>query len=196
MVSEPYTIPDWDYDGLLPANDADDPTSPVRSPYVVSLFDLIAHSGNTQPRRSLLRGLLNFRAELHKAGLIRGFQWINGSFAENVEERGGRPPNDVDLITFFYIPDAFSGERLANDFGSLFDPIKMKNDYAVDAYYVQLNQTTSEEIINESTYWYSLWSHTRSGKWKGYLQIDLAGEDDAQARLQLNQLDSDEGGQV
>ena len=196
MANDPSTIPDWDSDSVLPANVVDGPTSAVRSPYTVSLFDLIARFGNTQPRRRLLRGLLDFRVELHKAGLIRGFQWINGSFAENVEERYDRPPNDIDLVTFFYIPDEYSAEMLVRNFCSLFDQINLKNDYAVDAYYVSLNQATAEEIINISIYWYSLWSHTRGGKWKGYLQIDLAGYDDEQARLQLDQLDKDKGGQA
>ena len=195
MTSGMSVIPDWDYDGVLPANDADNPVSAVRSPYTVSLFDLIVRLGNTPIRRRFLRGLLEFRGELHKAGLIRGFQWIDGSFAENVEQRSGRPPNDIDLVTFFHIPDGYSGETLAHDFRSLFDPISLKQAYAVDGYYVQLNQTTSEEIIYQSIYWYSLWSHTRDGKWKGYLQIDLADNDDEQAILQLDQLDEDEGGQ-
>ena len=196
MTSGTDMIPDWDYDGVLPANDTDDPTSAVRSPYTVPLFDLIARFGNTQARRNLLRGLLSFRVELHRAGLTRGFQWIDGSFAENVEGRRGRPPNDIDLVTFFYIPDGYTWDALADNFSSLFDQTSLKNGYDVDAYYVQLNQTTSEEIIDESLYWYSLWSHTRGGKWKGYLQIALASDEDEQVRLQLDQMDKDEGGQA
>ena len=196
MMNIPNAIPDWDYDGVLPANDAHDQTSANRAPYAVSLIDLIVRFGDTQHRRSLLRGLLDFRGHLHRTGLIRGFQWINGSFVENVEERRSRPPNDIDLVTFFYIPDQFSAEDLLQIFPSLFDRASLKTGYAVDAYYVQLNQTTSEEIINESTYWYSLWSHTRGGKWKGYLQIDLAGYEDPHAVLHLDQLDREEGGEV
>ncbi len=195
MVGALNAIPDWDYDGVLPANDVGDPTSAVRSPYVVSLLELVARFGNTEHRRGFLRGLLNFRAELHRAGLIRGFQWIDGSFAENVEERDARSPNDIDVVTFLYIPDGYVGETLLRNFPSLFDKIALRNDYSVDAYYSQLNQTTPEEIIKESTYWYSLWSHTRGGQWKGYLQIDLADNDDEQARLQLDQLDRYEGDQ-
>lgn len=189
-------IPDWDYDGFLPASDSDNPTSRIRSPYTVSLFDLTAHFGDKEPRRRLLRGLLDFRAELHKAGLIQGFQWINGSFAENVEERDGRSPNDIDLVTFFYIPDGYTGETLLQQFCSLFDRINLKDRYAVDSHYVQLNHTTSEDIVNETIYWYSLWSHTRGGKWKGYLRIDLADGDDKQVRLQLDKLNGDGGGQA
>ena len=84
---------------------------------------------------------------------------------------------------------------MQQDFPGLFKRSDLKRDYSVDAYYVQLNQTTSEEIVSESTYWYSLWSHTRDGRWKGYLRIDLADEDDGQARSQLDLMDDNEGGQ-
>ncbi len=196
MAGSLYAIPHWNYDGVLPPNDADNPTSAIRSPYAVSLFELVDRFGNTEHCRGLLRGLLSFRAELHKAGLNQGFQWINGSFLENDEARNGRPPNDIDVVTFFYIPDGYTGETLAYNISSLLDSSNLKNNYAVDAYYVPLNHTTPEETVNQSAYWYSLWSHTRNGEWKGYLQIDLAGDDDQQARLQLDQLGSYEGGQV
>ena len=196
MTSGPSIIPDWDYDGVLPANDTDDPTSAVRSPYTASLFELAERFGNTQPRRRLFRGLLNFRAELHEAGLIRGFQWVNGSFTENVEGRRGSPPNDIDVVTFLHIPEGYSVETFDHNFPSLFDKIRLQDNFAIDSYFVPLNQIPSEEIINISIYWYSLWSHTRDGRWKGYLQIDLAGDDDEQARLQLDEMEGDEGGQA
>ena len=196
MDSSTNSIPDWEYAGVLPANEPDDPTSEIRSPYTASLFDLVTRFGSTEPRRRILRGLLAYRAELHNSGLIRGFQWIDGSFVENVEETSGRPPNDIDIVTFLYVPDGYTAETLLQKFDTLFDKTTLKNDYSVDAYYAQLNQVTPEEMINESTYWYSLWSHTRDGKWKGYLQIDLADGDDGQARFQLDQMDGDEGGQA
>lgn len=68
----------------------------------------------------------------------------------------------------------------------LVDPNLMKERYSVDAYYVPLDQIPSEDIVNSSMYWYSLWSHTRDGQWKGYLRIDLANYDDQQARSQLD----------
>ncbi len=81
----------------------------------------------------------------------------------------------------------------------LFNWQELKNAYAIDAFYIQMNQATPEEIVNQSIYWYSLWSHTRDGKWKGYLQIDLASSEDEAAGLQLSQLrryTKDEGGQA
>ena len=92
-----------------------------------------------------MTGLLDFRSELHKAGLMRGFQWIDGSFIENIEESEQRRPGDVDLVTFFHIPDKHTGDSLLRDFPVLFDNPKARTRYGVDAYFVQLNQVTPEE---------------------------------------------------
>ena len=194
MTSDLSFIPEWNYDGILPAFNPSEPTSGERSPYAIPLSDLVIQFGGTNARRKVLSGLLDFRAELHKIGLAQGFQWIDGSFVENIEARENRQPNDLDLVTFFYIPDGSSGETLLQNFPLLFDRDNLRQQYRVDSYYVPLNQATSEEIIELSTYWYSLWSHTRNGEWKGYLQIDLADADDEQARLYLEQLGKEEGG--
>lgn len=98
-------IPHWNDDGFLPAADSVEPTSWERSPYSVSLFGLIERFGTSEIRIRLLQGLLDFRVELHNAGLHSGFQWIDGSFVENVEETANRSPNDIDVVTFFYIPN-------------------------------------------------------------------------------------------
>ena len=179
---------------MMPANNPVDPVSGDRSPYAASLAGLVARFGHTQSRRLLLAGLLDFRAELHKAGLSQGFQWIDGSFLENIEQSPeGRPPDDIDVVTFFYIPDGHTVNTLANEFASLFDGDNVKETYSVDAYFAQLDEVTSEEIIREATYWYSLWSHTRDGRWKGYLQVSLSGEGDDDARAQLELMEQEGG---
>jgi hypothetical protein len=33
-------------------------------------------------------------------GIVEGFQWIDGSFIEDAEKSRGRPPADIDIITF------------------------------------------------------------------------------------------------
>lgn len=195
MTTDTKSTPDWDEYGNLPAIDEQQPTSRERSPYTISLVDLIVSFGTTQHRRGLLIRFLAFRAALHEAGVVRGFQWVNGSFVQNIEETDGLAPKDIDVVTFFYIPDDGSTDKLSDDNRELFDRRIMKERFAVDTYYSQLNQTTSEEVINESAYWYSLWSHTRGGRWKGYLQIDLSNDRDEEARLYLDQLNNGEGDQ-
>ena len=181
----PFTL--WDSDGFIPPIGSSDSTSSNRSPYYVSMYELVEDFGHTQARQRLLNGFLDYRAELREAGLVRGFQWVNGSFLEDVETREMRDPDDIDVVTFFHLPDGHNEETLYHAHQSIFDQSATKSKYAVDSHYVCLNTERMEYIINGSTYWYSLWSHTREGRWKGYLRIDLAGDDDESARDKLGE---------
>lgn len=67
-------IPPWTALGVLPAIDAARPTSPERSPYPVSLLDVVTRFGTSPERRAILGGFLGYRAELHRLGLKEGFQ--------------------------------------------------------------------------------------------------------------------------
>ena len=185
MRQEADAIPPWNSAGVVPAHNLAAPTSRDRSPYAVSLFDIVTHFGNTEARRYLLQKWLDFRAALYQVDIQEGFQWIDGSFVENIEQVSGRPPNDIDVVTFFYIPDGYTGAALYQRSPRLFDSEFVKDRYAIDAYFVQLNHARAEEIIEQSIYWYSIWSHTRTGQWKGYLQVDLSPSHDATARVKL-----------
>ena len=190
MTSHTDSIPDWAPNGVLPPNNPNDPTSPARSPYTVSLVEFIVRFGFSDHRRSLITGLLDFRAELHQAGLTHGFQWINGSFVERIETTSDRPPDDIDLVTFFHLPAGQTQESLWNASQELFNPRLVKMRHQTDAYFVPLNPAEPDDIVKQTIYWYSLWSHNRQGDWKGFLQIDLSDDDDRQARLILEQFNS------
>ena len=192
MTTGVNALPSWDATGVMPPNNPDDPAGNARSPYVVSLLQLAATLGSSKPRQQLLLGLLDFRAALHGAALNQGFQWVDGSFVENIEETEDRPPNDIDVVTFFHIPDGLSQESLLQSFPGLFDPRQSKDSYGIDGYFVPLNQTTVENIIERTAYWYSLWSHTRAGLWKGFLQVGLHDSEDAAARATLEQIAAEE----
>lgn len=187
MISYGDAIPNLNTDGVLPPFDESSPTSFNRSPYSAVLPDLILRFGNTPPRQEILRGYLSFRSALHDAGLVRGFQWIDGSFLENIEEIENRDPEDIDVVTFYYLPDGQTQESLARNSPRLFNKRLNKEDYHVDAYYIQLNETPPEALVGQSAYWYSVWSHRRSGLWKGFLQVDLSTHDD---QVALTNLDS------
>lgn len=186
MTSYNDAIPDLNAEGVLPPFDELNPTSFYRSPYSVLLPDLVLRFGSTPPRQEILRGYLRFRSALHDAGLVRGFQWIDGSFLENIEGIENRDPKDIDVITFYYLPDEQTQESLARSSPRLFNSRLTKQDYHVDAYYVQLNETAPETLVGLSTYWYSLWAHRRSGLWKGFLKIDLSTHDDEVASINLD----------
>lgn len=194
MTTNADIFPGWDAAGVMPPINPDGPVGVARSPYTVSLSELSARLGNTEPRRDLLEGLLDFRAMLRTTGLNQGWQWIDGSFVEDIEETAGRPPNDIDVVTFSRIPDGRTQESLLQDFPDLFFPAEAKARYGIDAYFIPLNQTPAEKIVDYAAYWHGLWSHTREGLWKGYLQIDLSDADDATARAVLARMAA-EGGQ-
>ena len=137
----------------------------------------------------MLDGFLRYRAALHTAGLVQGFQWLDGSFLEHVELLESRPPNDIDVVTFYKLPvgktqldlqvqavDIFPNSRASQQ--------AMKANYRVDAYTVHLGMV-SERLIEQGTYWYSMWSHRRNQIWKGYVQVDLAPIEDAAAQAAL-----------
>ena len=139
-------------------------------------------------------GLLDYRDALHQAGLTRGFQWINGSFLQNVEGTEGRDPNDIDIVTFFHVPNGHTQQTLLARFLHLFDHTQLKERYSIDAYSEILDPGDLEAIIQRSVYWHSIWSHTRGGIWKGYLQISLGNDQDEVAKAELERISS-EGGQ-
>ena len=56
------------------------------------------------------------------------------------------------------------------------------------AYYPLNLDVPLERLIPWVTYWYSIWSHRRDGVWKGYVQVDLAPDDDADAHTLLTSL--------
>jgi len=174
-------IPQWNEDGALPPVDPFQPASVLRSPYLVSLKDVVLRFSTSRERRSILRGLLRYRLALHEAGCICGFQWIDGSFAEHVERLEDRCPNDVDVVTFLAAPC----EREDDIDPVLFDQAYLKKTFQVDGYYVE-SGLSFDELVQWTAYWYALWSHRRSQEWKGFLQIDLDAEEDAEALELLN----------
>ena len=179
------SIPQWTSQGVLPPVNQTAPTSAERSPYRVSLTDLVLRFATSPARQAILDGVLRYRSALHAVGLDRGFQWLDGSFLENVESIEKRDPRDVDIVTFFHPPDGRTQESLVRDSPRLFNHVHAKEDYHVDAYFVQLDGAAPEPLVAQSAYWYSLWSHRRNEQWKGYLQIGLSPADDPVAKANL-----------
>jgi len=142
----------------------------------------------TPDRQRILAGFLNFRAALHSAGLTQGFQWLNGSFVEDIEVIAGRGPHDIDVVTFFHLPPNQTQQTVSQAYPRLFRSGDTKADYQVDAHFVQLDGDLPEPLVGQSAYWYSLWSHRRNWQWKGYLEIDLSSSDDAVAKTNLDRI--------
>jgi hypothetical protein len=180
----PVQIPDWTAEGVLPPLDRGNPTSPHRAPYPVSLYDLVVRFGTSPERRAILDGYLRYRAALHAIGYQAGFQWLDGSFMEDVETLEGRPPRDMDVVSFVLSPVAATPAPA--DMAAL-DHAAAKARFRVDSYFVELEAVAPREVAFWAAYWYSMWAHRRNQAWKGFLQVELRPDEDASARHWLAQ---------
>jgi len=95
-------IPDFDHNFVLPPHLGDPPRPEDLSPYPCTTVDLVEKLATSSARVQILDGLLEFRSRLRAEGLRQGFQWLDGSFLENVELREGRPPRDLDVVTVYW----------------------------------------------------------------------------------------------
>lgn len=138
---------------------------------------------------------MNYRAELHAAGLVVGFQWLDGSFLEDVERIERRDPGDIDTVSFYQMPAGQTQATLIAANQGLF-PVNaaefaaLKKRLHVDAYTQQLDSVgpaaaVGSRLVATAAYWYSMWSHRRDLAWKGYVQVDLAPVEDAQTIAEL-----------
>ena len=182
------TIPDWDNQHRLPpirpqSHEREQHEPQNRSPYKASIGEFIKRFAVSPHRVGLLHRFLDYRRDIYDAGIKDGFQWINGSFVEDIENRGQdpRPPNDIDVVTFYHPPQNGSDSYL-----DLFNNLKTRPKYDVDAYPVQLGELLDEAVAVEIGYWAIFWSQQRgSGGLKGFVQVDLDPEADLDARNEL-----------
>jgi hypothetical protein len=183
-------IPPWSAGGVIPPVSAVSASSANRSPYLVSLSEVVLHFRDSADRRAILDGFLRYRQRLHAAGLVHGFQWLDGSFLEQIELLEGRPPNDLDVVTFFHLPPGANESDIRMRFPDAFPGTAQQRrafqaSFHVDAYWVNLDEPV-ESVVELSTYWYSMWSHRRDASWKGYVQVDLGAAEDIPAADHLN----------
>ncbi len=176
-------VPTWIH-GVIPPINPLDPISPDRSPYSVALPDLILHFNMSPERRVILEGFLEYRKALHAVGLTDGFQWLDGSFMEDVENLENRPPKDIDVVTFYQLPAGVSQADVFNKNPMLFDHDHVKATFKVDAYPISLG-ASAVRLVKQSAYWYSMWSHRRNDHWKGYLEVPLSPNLDNDALVNL-----------
>ena len=188
-------VPDWNVRGVIDPINVLSPTTADRSPYRVSLREFVLRFATTARRIEVLKGFMNYRAELHAAGLVVGFQWLDGSFLEDVERIERRDPGDIDTVCFYQMPAGQTQATLIAAYPGLF-PINaaefeaLKKRLHVDAYTQQLDSAgpavaVASRLVTTAAYWYSMWSHRRDLAWKGYVQVDLSPAEDAQTRAEL-----------
>lgn len=182
-------IPSWNSIGILPPVNEFDPLGFGRSPYKTNTIELVDSYAFNNKRASILIGFLAFRDRLYKTGMSNGFQWVDGSFTENIELTESRKPNDIDVVTFFKVPPGETQPSIMSREIDLFHPAKgdwRKTNFLVDAYF-QCLDVDPISLVERSVYWYSMWSHKRDMSWKGFLQVPLSKDDDIQANALLQQ---------
>lgn len=186
------SIPTFTLDGILPPFLGEEPSenSELMSPYRVSASEVVNHFATSCRRREILIGWLKHRRALRKVGIVSGFQWLDGSFLENL---GNREPKDLDVMIFFRRParrkkDAIF-EQFAKRHEKLFIHSIVKATYNLDSYFIDLDGN-SESIVSVSRYFLQLFSHQRNTfLWKGMLQVRQ--DDDQEDVALLAQLIAD-----
>src|SRR4051812_27147857 len=97
-------IPPFNLGGVLPPYRSTSPIDPTGvSPYRATLVEVVQRFATTKPRAEIARGFLSYRNALMQLGVV-GFQWVAGSYTEEIEKLESRDPRDVDLVTYFRRP--------------------------------------------------------------------------------------------
>lgn len=157
------------------------------SPYLVKATEVVERFALNPERCVILDGLLRYRAELRELGFFHGFQWLDGSFVEDIEGRENRPPRDIDLVTFAHAPagrDKANVRQLLAARPDLFVQERCKMNFHCDTNIVNLS-AQPEWLVTQTRYWYGLYSHRRGDAlWKGLLELPMDSNDD-EARAML-----------
>jgi hypothetical protein len=151
------------------------------SPYWTTTEELAKRFAHNEARRIIFQGLLNYRRALVGVGVVNGFQWLDGSFMEDIERLENRNPGDVDVVTFGALPSVPHPQKskFFQDHEDLFLPQKTKAQFSCDAYFVDL-ELKPRLIVDKTKYWFGVFSHKKvSHLWKGMIAIPLDSNDSA-----------------
>lgn len=133
----------------------------------------------------ILGRFLDFRERLAAEGLDRGYQWLDGSFLEDVERGEGRAPRDLDAVTVYWGYDQAFQNRLAASFPEFARPSLAKANFQLDHYPFDVGYDP-QFTLEQTRYFILLFSHNRMGVWKGMLRIEMnTPAEDAAARKEL-----------
>lgn len=181
-------IPSFTLSGVLPPFVGKNPAHrPQCSPYAATMSELVSRFASSTERVALLRGLLDLRERMSSLGITAGFQWIDGSFVEDIEMTRGRSPADIDVVTVAHRPESDPGKWRQIVFANqpLFDPAISKSTYGCDAYFIDLAKRP-DLVVADSIYFFSLFSHQRvNSTWKGMILVPLVSDDQV-ARTMLD----------
>lgn len=182
-------IPAFDHNEVIPPHLGNPASQNDLSPYPCSIMELCTHFATTTQRIEILKGYVNFRRRMTTEGIIHGFQWLDGSFLENIEVSEKRPPNDLDLITLYANVPQATQQNILNVFPEFANATLSKQGYRLDHYPFDISIHPAH-TVEFTRYWVQLFSHKKSnGIWKGMLQLPINTDaDDVLALDYLNNL--------
>lgn len=175
-------LPTFGASNVLPPFVGQWPAAPLGfSPYPATIGEVAAYFTGSAERRRILVGFLQLRTALRNLGFTISYQWLDGSFCENIEALEGRPPGDIDVMSFLDHPlqnDTAAFTPIVNANLDMFDHDRCKATYHCDHYMMSVASGMS---IQEVCYWNAVFSHRRNGLWKGYVTVVDEGQavDDA-----------------
>src|ERR1700722_6227995 len=164
----PNPIPNFDHNLVIPPHVGDPVSRDQLSPYPCTTVDLCQRLGTTVERRNILGKFLDFRERLRGESLTNGFQWLDGSFLEDIETKESRPPRDLDVVTVYWGYDVAFQANLVGKFRAFASPTLSKATYSLDHYAFDAG-VDPMQILENARYWILLFSHNRLGVWKGML---------------------------
>jgi hypothetical protein len=165
-------IPSFDHNHVIPPHLGDPSIRGDISPFECTTLELCEKFSTSQERVSILKKFLDFRKRIGSCGIKKGFQWLDGSFLENIEVSEGRSPRDLDVVTFYgevSLSDQFIASKIFPEF---FSPKLARDNFLVDHYAIDYSHNP-HVTIDHTRYWSQLFSHKRNGIWKGMLKIPL-----------------------
>jgi hypothetical protein len=179
-------IPDFDHNHVLPPHLGNPTDRSHLSPYPCTILEL-CHKFSTSPNRiQILKNFVTFRQRMTALGIIYGFQWLDGSFMENIEASEKRAPRDLDVVTFFTNLSGADQANIIANFPEFANPTLSKNNFLLDHYAVDY-AFSPEVTVEQTRYWLQLFTHNRVGVWKGILRLPLnTSVDDQHALNYLN----------
>jgi len=171
----------FDQNGVLPPFMGNDASTPDRSPYAASIVEFVTHFGTSPHRRQLLKKFIAYRQLLTADGYVSGYQFVDGSFVEDVERTQRRDPIDIDVFSFLDAPIKYQTDPSAwalTGFqfwqGEIINRDLNKVRFSLDTYALLLQETNLPSLIQGVIYWNGLFSHQRSTyAWKGFVAVAL-----------------------
>lgn len=182
-------LPPFNSNGILPPLASDNAVDAERSPYIITMMELVQRFGTTLHRRHLLNNLIAYRGVISAGGYTSGLQFLDGSFVENVEVHGRREPRDIDVFSLLNIPARYMQDPPSWQHGGIQfwaeeiqNVPRNKERFQLDTYATLVEEVPLFGLLKNVLYWYSLFSHQRDTfAWKGFVAVVLDPAQDAEA---------------